>query len=148
METFVENLVAFLTSPLFATAVKFFFLFLFAFHFSIAIWVARDVSSRSHNLLLQIFFVTLTVLLPFLGLVIYLLLRPAATLSEKIFDHFLHWQDFCSFCGMKVEKDFEFCPSCGQNLTQKCTSKKCGKEFSGNFLFCPFCGKRSLKAED
>jgi heme/copper-type cytochrome/quinol oxidase subunit 2 len=53
------------------------------FVFSLAFWTARDVAARSRDLLVRAAAVVLVLGLNVFGLVIYVLLRPPETLSER-----------------------------------------------------------------
>lgn len=51
--------------------------------FSIAFWTARDIAARSRDLAVRIVAVVLVLVLPVLGSIIYLLLRPRETLADR-----------------------------------------------------------------
>jgi len=134
----LEDFLAFLTSPIFATAAKIFILGIFTLHFSLAIWVARDVSRRTLNFPLQILAVFVAIFVPIFGILFYLILRPEQIFHEKVLENFLRRENFCAACGAPHEKDFEFCPFCGEKSLEKC--HKCKKPIFTFFDFCPFCG--------
>lgn len=46
----------------------------------------------------------------------------------------------CPNCGTSVETKFEFCPSCGNKIMDKC--EKCGYVFEKPSKFCPNCGNK------
>ena len=50
---------------------------------SLLVWTARDVASRSRDRLARLGAVLLVLLVPLVGLVAYLLLRPRETVSER-----------------------------------------------------------------
>ncbi|MEK7590736.1 MAG: hypothetical protein AAB489_00825 [Patescibacteria group bacterium] len=47
------------------------------------LFATRDILLRSHSFVYQCFAIILTALLPFLGFLLYLLLRPSRTLHER-----------------------------------------------------------------
>jgi len=51
--------------------------------FSLTVWAARDISARSRDKLIRVSSVLLVVLVPLVGLIAYLLLRPRETLAER-----------------------------------------------------------------
>jgi len=53
------------------------------FHVSLIVWVARDVASRTRDRTMRLLAVALSAFLSVFGTLIYLLLRPSETLSER-----------------------------------------------------------------
>lgn len=53
------------------------------FHISLIVWVARDVASRTRDRTMRLLAVALAAFLSVFGTLIYLLLRPSETLSER-----------------------------------------------------------------
>ena len=51
--------------------------------FSLLVWTARDIASRSRDNLVRVLAVFLVLFLNVFGLVIYLLLRPSETIAER-----------------------------------------------------------------
>jgi ABC-type nickel/cobalt efflux system permease component RcnA len=51
--------------------------------FSLAVWTARDISARTRDKLIRISSVLLVMLVPLVGLIVYLLLRPRDTIAER-----------------------------------------------------------------
>jgi hypothetical protein len=47
------------------------------------LWAYRDIRSRSDDIVVQVLAVSLTLLLPFAGIPLHLILRPRQTLAEK-----------------------------------------------------------------
>ncbi|MFH1012554.1 MAG: hypothetical protein V1760_02295 [Candidatus Peregrinibacteria bacterium] len=52
---------------------------------SIIIWVTRDSISRSGSLLFQTFAILLNIIIPILGVLLYLIIRPSQTLLERYY---------------------------------------------------------------
>ena len=44
---------------------------------------------------------------------------------------------YCSNCGTKLQEGFEFCPECGQAVSNKSSST-----YNGNFKTCRNCGEQ------
>lgn len=51
--------------------------------FSVAFWTARDVAARTRDRALRLAAVALVLVLPVVGSVVYLLLRPRETLADR-----------------------------------------------------------------
>jgi len=51
--------------------------------FSLVIWTARDIAARTRDRMLRLGAVLLVLLVPVVGLVVYLLLRPRETIAER-----------------------------------------------------------------
>ena len=56
---------------------------LLLFLLSLVFWTGRDIGARSKDLLARVAAVALVLLLPVVGVIIYLLLRPRETLAER-----------------------------------------------------------------
>lgn len=67
----------------FETALKFAVLYMFVIWIALVVWVIKDVTNRTSNIFLQIICILLVVLLPFMWIFLYLLVRPGNTLLEK-----------------------------------------------------------------
>ncbi len=57
---------------------------------SIIIWVTRDSIERSDSLLFQVFSILLNIAFPVLGVLLYLIIRPSKTTSERYFEELEH----------------------------------------------------------
>jgi len=106
------------------------------------VWVARDIIHRTHKTTLQLLSLALN-LIPILGLIIYLIIRPEKTLLEKYHDElerrmFGERGLYCSECGFLEHKDAEFCSDCGASLYNSCN--ECNKKIRKGGMFCEFCG--------
>jgi hypothetical protein len=106
-------------------------------------WAFRDVSSRTRNAPMQL--IALFTLAPFIGIPIYLMLRPKYTLLEE-YDHrleaeaLLHEiqeQATCPSCRRRIEDDFVACPFCRTALRSPCEA--CGKALASTWVLCPYC---------
>ena len=106
-------------------------LLLFGSLIALAVYVARDARRRGMNAVL---WVLVVLLVPgYVGLIIYLLVRPSAPLYQ------------CSQCGQPVERSFARCPYCGAQLLASCPN--CGQAAQPEWKLCPHCGTE-LTASD
>ena len=117
-----------------------------ALYGGMAIWAFRDIHSRSHDFLAQILATLLVLLLPGIGLIVYLLLRPKETLAEA-YERSLEQEallqaieepEACPGCGQRVKGDFLYCPACHTQLKSACSS--CDRPLHMRWALCPYCG--------
>lgn len=115
---------------------------------AIIIWVTKDVLQRSNSILFQAFSILLNILVPILGVLLYLIIRPGKTRMERYYEELernmlegesLSEQNACDKCLTPSDKDYSYCPNCGEGL--KTTCAKCKKSFPNVWSICPFCGK-------
>ncbi len=114
---------------------------------SIIIWVTRDALQRSSSLLFQTFSILLNIAIPIIGVLLYLIIRPSKTRMEQYYEelerNMLEGTDSgekntCNKCLTSVDKDYSYCPNCGDSLKKTCL--KCKKSFPNFWNICPFCG--------
>lgn len=90
---------------------------------------------------------TIASLFPFIGTVIYMIVRPPEYLDDvrerelemQAAEARLHQLDYflCPDCDYQVEKDFLRCPSCLRKLKDSCTH--CSKPLDPEWKLCPYC---------
>ena len=113
--------------------------------FASVLWTLRDVRSRSRDPISQIVGISLVAFLPFVGLPIYLVLRPSETLHQA-YDRQLEQDAMlaelrtvpaCPSCRRPVQEDFVHCPYCRATVRAPCAD--CGKLLAHNWRHCPYC---------
>lgn len=57
---------------------------------SIVIWVTRDSIERSDSLIFQVFSILINIAFPVLGILLYLIMRPSKTTSERFYEELEH----------------------------------------------------------
>ena len=123
-----------------------------AFWVAMIVWAYRDIRARSRDIFAQILAVLLVALIPVIGLLLYLLMRPKDTLAEA-YDRALEEEALlqsledranCPKCHTRVEKDFILCPVCYTGLKQPCV--ECGRLLALEWDVCPYCGHASQPA--
>ncbi|MEA3304221.1 MAG: zinc ribbon domain-containing protein [Patescibacteria group bacterium] len=131
-----------------------FIIFIISFWIALLIWMARDIVHRTDSLFYQVFCILLGLLfIP--GWILYLMLRPPRTLSQR-YDEELERQAFldslqrehgqCPSCSQEVGETFQYCPHCQAQLKNEC--KKCHKLMNLDWTLCPFCGDTPQKKHD
>jgi len=112
----------------------------------LTIWTFRDVRARSRDVLAQILATILVLILPLVGLVVYLMLRPRETLADA-YERSLEQEallqaieepEICPGCGQRVKGDYLYCPACHTRLKSACPS--CSQPLHLRWSLCPYCG--------
>ena len=127
-------------------AVNLLLLFLVVIWLALVYWTFADARRRIADPML-VGCATAASLFPFVGTIIYLIVRPPEYLEDvrerdleiaaaqarlESVEH-LH----CQCCGFEVEKAFLRCPSCLRRLKEPCVV--CGKPLDPRWKICPYC---------
>ena len=86
-------------------------------------------------------------LFPFVGTIIYMILRPPEYL-EDVHERELEMQatearltqlegSLCPHCDYRIERDFVRCPSCLRKLKERCAN--CSRPLDQAWTICPYC---------
>lgn len=84
MNPLLENTIVSLSDP--NTLIRFAGIYLLVIWVSVVIWVIKDITNRSDNVLLQVLSVLTVLVFTPLGIFIYLLIRPQSTLFERLYE--------------------------------------------------------------
>lgn len=117
---------------------------------SIVIWTFRDMRSRSRDPFAQILATVVVALLPFIGLVVYLILRPPETLAEayeKALEEEALLQEIeerpaCPGCSRTIDPNWILCPYCHTRVRKACPD--CNSLMELQWNICPFCGNQHI----
>ncbi len=116
-----------------------------AFWLSLVIWAFRDMRLRSRDPFAQILAAILVAALPFVGIVVYLILRPPETLAER-YERSLEEEALlqeieerpaCPKCSRQVDGKWVICPYCHAQLQKQCPH--CLNTLELAWTRCPFC---------
>ena len=115
---------------------------------SLVIWTFRDMRLRSRDPFAQILAALVVAVLPGVGLIIYLILRPPETLAEayeRALEEEALLQEIeerpaCPGCSRTVQPDWILCPHCHTRLRKRCVDCDALLELQWNL--CPFCGNQ------
>jgi hypothetical protein len=141
-------------------AVDLLILFVVVLYLSLIYWTYADARRRIVDPML-VGCATVASLFPFVGTIIYMVLRPPEYLEDvhereletQAAEARLHQLDqtLCPHCSYRIEPDFIRCPSCLRKLKERCTS--CSRPLDRAWTICPYCeadvpglsGKRSRR---
>lgn len=115
------------------------------FWLGLAYWTNRDARRRIDDSFL-VFMATLLGLVPFVGPIVYLLLRPAESLADvraryvelqALENHLARARPTCPVCSTTVEPEYLACPVCATRLRQACLN--CAAPLEPLWQTCPYC---------
>ncbi len=109
-------------------------------------WVYRDAMARSRDPIAHYLAVGAVLLFNLPGLLLYLILRPKTTLTERYEQqleaeallHEIRDQPSCPQCRRRIGEDFLTCPYCRASLRAACES--CSRALAFGWVVCPYCG--------
>jgi Double zinc ribbon len=127
-------------------AVNLLILVLFVIWLALIYWTFADARRRIADPLL-VGCATAASLFPFVGTIVYLIVRPPEFL-EDVRERELEIaaaearlasleHHHCPYCGFDVDKDFLRCPSCLRRLKEPCAV--CAKPLDPRWKICPYC---------
>lgn len=110
--------------------------------------VVRDARRRSSSIVFAVFAFVLAFIPPFLGALIYLVIRPPRTLDEEralaLEEQMLREPAPgegdtrpCPTCGRDIEHDFVICPYCRTAFARRCAV--CERTLRLGWPVCPYC---------
>jgi hypothetical protein len=121
-------------------------LFLVVLYGSLVYWTYADARRRIADPML-VACATAASLFPFVGTIIYMILRPPEYLEDmrereldlQAAEARLHELEhtLCPHCDYRIERDFVRCPSCLRRLKERCGN--CSKPLDRAWTICPYC---------
>lgn len=115
-------------------------------YLSLIYWTYADARRRIADPML-IGCATAASLFPFVGTLVYVILRPPEYLEDvhereleiQAAEAGLHRLDrrLCPHCDYPIERDFVRCPSCLRKLKERCVS--CSRPLDRAWIICPYC---------
>ncbi len=127
-------------------AIDLLILFVVVLYFSLIYWTYADARRRILDPML-VGCATVTSLFPFVGTIVYVILRPPEYLEDvrerelemRAAEARLHELDgsLCPHCDYRIERDFVRCPSCLRKLKERCVN--CQRPLDQAWTICPYC---------
>jgi RNA polymerase subunit RPABC4/transcription elongation factor Spt4 len=117
---------------------------------SLIIWSFRDMRSRVRDPFAQLLAALIVAVLPGMGILIYLILRPPETLAdayERALEEEALLQEIeerpaCPGCSRTIDPNWILCPHCHTRLRKACPDCNALLELQWNL--CPFCGNQHI----
>ncbi len=122
--------------------------YIVALWLALGFYVVRDARHRSHSQGFTGIALLLGFLPPFLGPLIYFVLRPPRTLEEEraleleeqallepAYDSVVTRP--CPTCGRDIEQEFIVCPYCRTQFARRCSN--CDRSLRLGWSVCPYC---------
>jgi RNA polymerase subunit RPABC4/transcription elongation factor Spt4 len=114
---------------------------------ALAYWALKDARERAESASFHLFALFVNLLLPVLGLFVYMLVRPSTTLADQraiaIEEEVLAGPPLesttrpCPACAREIERDFVLCPYCHTRFAKRCPS--CSHAVRLGWTLCPYC---------
>jgi hypothetical protein len=127
-------------------AIDLLILFVVVLYIALVYWTYADARRRVVDPVM-VGFATAVSLFPFVGTIVYMILRPPEYLEDvrerelemQAAEARLHELDhgLCPHCDYRVERDFIRCPSCLRKLKERCVS--CSRPLDQAWTICPYC---------
>jgi len=121
-------------------------LFVVVLYLSLIYWTYADARRRIEDPML-IGCATAASLFPFVGTIVYMVLRPPEYLedvrerelethaAEARVEELQH--NLCPHCDYRIEPEFVRCPNCLRKLKERCIS--CSRPLDRSWVICPYC---------
>lgn len=138
-----DSLSSFFDSPLWSVLKVLIGVFIVLMWLALGVWVYRDARRRNAAPGYPKIMAVVALLIPFLGALLYIAVRPAETLDEQR-DRSLETMALqrqailaCPDCGHPTELAYLACPSCMRKLKEPCA--QCNQPIDPRWSICPFC---------
>ena len=149
-EEFILNIVNGIAGADYNLVGTIFILVVIIFWVVVTSWIWVDSDERTTNKWIRIFYVVIG-MIPVLGWIIYLIVRPPETIDE------IYWGDLerrylkyeakdlgdCPKCGTQLYPGYIYCPNCNKRIKIKCP--KCGVYIDLDSKYCTHCGNQMKK---
>lgn len=140
---YLNRVVEFFKLPIWRNLIYAIIFFLILVWLSFVYWTYRDARLRNTS---PAFWALVVFVFNFLGLILYLILRPPEYIDDVI-ERDLEMkrmemlldsrQHTCPACGREVGEDFLVCPYCRKKLKNSCI--QCGRALNLDWKVCPYC---------
>lgn len=147
VENTFETVRQILGSPLWGVAGRVVLVALGILWLTLVFWTFKDARRRIEDKLVVAVAVLTSLVFPFIGSLVYLILRPAEYLMDVkereleilAMEQELRSVRICPNCREPVKEEFVACPKCRRPLRETCVS--CGRPLEYWWKLCPYCGR-------
>lgn len=146
MDSLFETINNIINSPFWMLSVYVLTFCLGVLWLGLVFWTFKDAHKRIEDPIIVGVAVLTSLVLPFMGTVVYAMLRPAEYLAEarerelemRAMEQELQVMRACPSCGEVIRPDFVACPNCRRPLRSVCPA--CDRVLEPGWKLCPFCG--------
>lgn len=147
MENTFDTIRQILGSPLWGVGARVLLIALSVLWLTLVFWTLKDARRRIEDKLIVAVAVLTSLVFPFIGTLVYFILRPAEYLVDAkereleilAMEQELRAVRICPNCREPVKEDFVACPKCRRPLRETCVS--CGRPLEHWWKLCPYCGR-------
>ncbi|MBN1319347.1 MAG: zinc ribbon domain-containing protein [Thermoleophilia bacterium] len=146
MDSLFETINKIISSPVWTLAMYVLAFCLAALWLALVFWTLKDARKRIDDPIIVVVAVLTSLVLPFMGTVVYAILRPAEFLAEtrerelevRAMEQELQIMRACPSCGELIRPEFVACPNCRRALRSICPA--CDRVQEPGWKLCPYCG--------
>jgi RNA polymerase subunit RPABC4/transcription elongation factor Spt4 len=146
LDSLFETINKIIGSPLWMLSLYVFTFCVVVLWLALVFWTFKDARKRIEDPVIVGVAVVTSLVLPFMGTLVYAILRPAEFLAEtrerelevRAMEQELQIMRACPSCGEIVRPDYVACPSCRRPLRSTCPS--CDRVLEPGWKLCPYCG--------
>ncbi len=147
MENTFETIRQILSSPLWGVAWKVFLVSMAVLWLALVFWTLKDARRRIDDTLIVLVAVATSLVFPFIGTLVYMMLRPSEYLVDArgrelemlAVEQELRALRICPNCHEPVREEYVACPKCRRPLREPCGN--CGRPLEYWWKLCPYCGR-------
>lgn len=147
MDSFVNTVNRILGSPYWVLSFYIFLFCLVVLWLALVVWTYKDARKRIDDRIIIVVAVLTSLILPYMGTLVYAILRPAEYLAEtrerememRAMEQELQTMRACPSCGELIKPDYIACPNCRRALRSTCPT--CDRVLEPTWKVCPFCGQ-------
>jgi RNA polymerase subunit RPABC4/transcription elongation factor Spt4 len=146
LDSLFETINKIINSPLWRLSLYVFAFCLVVLWLALVFWTYKDARKRIDDPIIIGVAVLTSLVLPFMGTLVYAILRPAEYLAEtrerelevRAMEQELQLMRACPSCGELIRPEYVACPNCRRALRSSCPA--CDKVLEPGWKLCPYCG--------
>ena len=140
-----QPILDFFDSGAFKATVRLFLFLLAALYLALIFWTFKDAKRRIADPILVAVAVATAIVFPFVGVIIYMILRPPEYLDDvrereleiRAMERRLGHDQRCPYCRSEIEQSYLVCPVCTTRLKDPC--RRCKSPLEPAWKICPYC---------
>lgn len=146
MDSLFETINKIIDSPVWKLSLYVFLFCLVVLWLALIFWTYKDARKRIDDPIIIAVAVLTSLLLPYMGTLIYAILRPPEYLAEarerelevRAMEQELQVMRACPSCGEAIRPEYVACPGCRRPLRSTCPA--CERVLEPGWKLCPYCG--------